>query len=105
MTLPAVLLSSLFLNSVVPSGSTMMNTFASTVRFASRLAAVPSAAAASMPPPFFRSRKRSGTVVGACRAKRSLWLPHVASAVAFVAASSSAWRKSPTLFHLVATVS
>ena len=53
MTLPAVLLSSLLLNSVVLSGSMMMHAFASTVRFASRLAAVSSAVTASMPLPFF----------------------------------------------------
>ena len=51
MTLTAVLLSSLLLNSVVLSGSMMMSAFAYTIRFASR------------------------TAVGACRAKRSLWLP------------------------------
>ena len=49
MTRPAVLLNNLFLSSAVLSGSMMMDVFASTVRLASRLAAVSSAAAASMP--------------------------------------------------------
>ena len=75
MNIQAVLLNSLLLSSGVLSGSMMMDALASALRVASRLAAVSSAAAASMPLLFFRPRKRSGTVVGACRAKRSLWLP------------------------------
>ena len=52
----------------------------------------------------FLPHKRSGTVVGACRAKRSPWIP-CSFRGSFRGSSSSAWRKSTARFHLVATAS
>jgi len=86
MTLPAVLLSSLLLNSLVLSSSMMMHAFASTVCLPRRVVCRSSVDAAAI----VRPRKRSGTVVGACRAKRSL---PVASAVAQPLARHGASRR------------
>ena len=103
MNLPAVLLNSLFLSSMVRSGS-MMDAIASAIRFAARLAAVSSAAAASMPLLFFGRASAAAPSLALAAPSAASGSPE-ASAAAFVAASSSAWRKSTTLFHLVATVS
>ena len=75
MTLPAVLLNSLFLNSVGALGLDDDGR----VRLHRSICLPPRGRVVCRScvdaTAIFRPRKRSGTVVGACRAKRGLWLP------------------------------
>ena len=104
MAFPAVLLNSLFRSSTALSvGSTMMVAFASTVRFASRFAAVSSLAVPASSLPMLIGR--ASAEASAAPAAQSAASGSAVAAMAFLAASCSAVYMSRMPAHLKATVS